>query len=156
MGARPVQPIFVRVADAPAVLGLSRDTIERAHKRGELAIYKPVGVALVKYEAVITWRTIREARERLRSGILETPEGGPAPKSNPLSRTIRADLRAYVLKRDGEVCAYCKTTEGPFQIDHIVAFARGGPTAAFNLTPACKACNASKNATSLDEWEGRR
>ncbi len=52
---RPVQPIYVRVADAPAVLGLSRDSIERAHKRGELAIYKPVGVALLKIEEVSAW-----------------------------------------------------------------------------------------------------
>lgn len=84
-------------------------------------------------------------------------------RAEPKPRAPRKDqaviprtVRAEVIARDGKVCRYCGTTEGPFHLDHIVAASRGGPSTADNLTVACAACNWSKRAMSLDDWKARR
>lgn len=61
-------------------------------------------------------------------------------------------LRAEVFARDGEICAYCRSTEGPFHLDHIHPWSRGGKTSADNLTVACAPCNTSKGSKTVDEW----
>lgn len=65
-------------------------------------------------------------------------------------------VRAAVLLRDGSVCAYCKGTDGPFEVDHVFPKSRGGPNTAANLVAACKPCNRSKGALTPDEWMSRR
>lgn len=65
-------------------------------------------------------------------------------------------LAARVFKRDGEICAYCKTTDGPFQLDHIVPWSRGGKTQATNLTVCCPSCNLQKGTKLLSEWKRPR
>ena len=47
--------LYVKVSDAPVTFAVSTDTIYRAAKRGELTIYKPVGVALLKVAEVEAW-----------------------------------------------------------------------------------------------------
>ena len=64
-------------------------------------------------------------------------------------------LRNAVLRRDGEVCAYCGDTDGPHHTDHVVPLSRGGESALTNLVVACYACNASKRDKLVDEWAGR-
>ena len=52
-------------------------------------------------------------------------------------------IRATVLLRDHEVCAYCgmhATT-----VDHVLPRHSGGTDALGNLVAACTACNASKS-----------
>lgn len=61
-------------------------------------------------------------------------------------------VRAFVLERDGYRCTYCQATEGPFEVDHILAVARGGSDDFENLTCACKACNRSKGTKTVAEW----
>lgn len=63
-------------------------------------------------------------------------------------------LRAFVLERDGYVCAYCGDTEGPFHVDHIFPVSRGGTDDPENLTCACASCNLSKSDKTLQEWRG--
>ena len=65
---------------------------------------------------------------------------------------IAAEVRRLVYDRDGEVCAYCGSEDGPFHIDHIVPVASGGQNDPDNLTVACKPCNLSKGAKSISEW----
>lgn len=65
---------------------------------------------------------------------------------------MSAATRAFILERDGYRCAYCRTTEGPFEVDHIVPVSRGGGDEFENLTCACKGCNRSKGAKSVAEW----
>lgn len=66
----------------------------------------------------------------------------------PLSATVRN----IVLKRDGEICRYCKTAIGPFEIDHIHPVSKGGTDHLDNLTVACRTCNRSKNDKIVEEW----
>lgn len=61
-------------------------------------------------------------------------------------------LRRSILKRDGEVCAYCGGESGPFEIDHVVPISRGGGNAPENLAVACRPCNRSKRNLTLSEW----
>ena len=65
---------------------------------------------------------------------------------------LNPSLRKKVFERDGNACAYCGTTEGPFHIDHKTPVARGGKDCLSNLTVACQQCNLSKGSKSLKEW----
>jgi hypothetical protein len=61
-------------------------------------------------------------------------------------------VQRFVFERDGNVCAYCKTTDGPFHLDHIYPWSLGGEHAPENLTVACAQCNWSKGSKTLSEW----
>ena len=52
----------------------------------------------------------------------------------------------------GRCCTYCGVTSGPFEIDHIVPWSRGGTHDRENLTLACKPCNRSKRDKTPEEW----
>jgi 5-methylcytosine-specific restriction endonuclease McrA len=69
---------------------------------------------------------------------------------------LRAAIPQRVLKiveaREGRVCTYCGTTNGPFDFDHILPVSRGGLNDASNLTLACETCNRSKGGRTLREW----
>lgn len=67
-----------------------------------------------------------------------------------------AECRQAVFDRDGFVCAYCKTAEGPFEIDHIFPVVRGGESNLDNLCVACGPCNRSKGGRSPQEWRGQK
>ena len=71
-------------------------------------------------------------------------------------RNLRGHLkhRDEVLARDGAVCKYCGAVDLPLTLDHVVARSRGGPDEPENLVPACRPCNSSKGAKSLEEWRG--
>lgn len=61
-------------------------------------------------------------------------------------------FRSMVLSRDGERCSYCGAVGVPLQLDHIHPRSKGGSDEPDNLTPACKPCNTSKGAKTLEEW----
>lgn len=65
---------------------------------------------------------------------------------------LPADLRNTIFDRDGARCRYCGSTEGPFHVDHVVPFSKGGSDEPGNLVIACMACNLSKGAKTLEEW----
>jgi 5-methylcytosine-specific restriction endonuclease McrA len=75
-------------------------------------------------------------------------------------RGIRA-LRQYaysskkseVYERDGFKCVYCGST-GDLSIDHVTPLSRGCSDDIENLATACRACNSSKGAKSLEDWLG--
>jgi hypothetical protein len=60
--------------------------------------------------------------------------------------------RLAIYERDGRVCAYCDTTEGPFNIDHKEPRSRGGTNNPANLCVACRACNLAKKAKPYAVW----
>jgi hypothetical protein len=70
-------------------------------------------------------------------------------------RIATKSLRTKVFKRDGAKCAYCGDTSGPFELDHILPYSRGGKTSLVNLTVSCAPCNRSKGDKTLEEWRGR-
>ena len=54
------------------------------------------------------------------------------------------EIREYLLEKWGRKCAYCKATNVPLQIEHIVPKVRHGSNRVSNLTIACKPCNDAK------------
>jgi 5-methylcytosine-specific restriction endonuclease McrA len=48
-------------------------------------------------------------------------------------------------------CAYCGTTSGPIEVEHLVPLSRGGTDAHWNLTLACASCNRRKGDRTPDE-----
>lgn len=64
----------------------------------------------------------------------------------PKRDKISQELRARVLKRDGYACRYCYSTNGPFHMDHVYPFSKGGETSYANLVTACGRCNVKKGA----------
>ncbi|WP_345820465.1 DUF1376 domain-containing protein [Methylobacterium fujisawaense] len=63
---------------------------------------------------------------------------------------IAPSIRARILAVGA--CAYCGDAAGPFEVDHVVPLARGGPNIESNLACACVACNRSKRDHMLAEW----
>jgi len=51
----------------------------------------------------------------------------------------RKILRAY-----RHACAYCASTYGPMEPDHVVPVTKGGANIKENIVPACHACNQKK------------
>lgn len=80
-----------------------------------------------------------------------TPRTPPASPLRNNSRDRRALFEAVVI-RDGLGCAYCRTSVGPFELDHIVAVASGGSDDIANLCCACERCNGSKGCRSVEEF----
>lgn len=82
-------------------------------------------------------------------GVLLTrippPRCVPEAKRDPL-RLATPDQRRAVHARDGYRCAYCLTRRGPFEMDHVLPWSRGGKTVLENLVPACCRCNSLKRA----------
>lgn len=75
-------------------------------------------------------------------GLDEKPRPGLSPS-----------LRAAVFRRDGEKCQYCGNMEGPFEVDHVHPWSRGGKHEIDNLAVACVPCNRSKGALRPEEWK---
>lgn len=67
-------------------------------------------------------------------------------------RPIERGDREEIFERDGHRCAYCGTPSGPFEIDHVHPWSRGGGNEPGNLVTACRPCNRSKGAKTLEEW----
>lgn len=65
---------------------------------------------------------------------------------------IPAHIRRAVFERDGKLCVYCGSEEGPFHLDHVLPFSRGGLTSVDNLVVSCAPCNFSKGAKTPEEW----
>lgn len=57
-----------------------------------------------------------------------------------------------ICETHGFRCAYCGV-EDKLTVDHVIPISRGGPDAPENVVPACKSCNSSKGAKTLDEWQ---
>lgn len=63
---------------------------------------------------------------------------------------ITKRLRYEILKRDGHTCQYCRATDAPLTIDHVVPVALGGSDDPSNLVAACRDCNAGKSSVPAD------
>jgi hypothetical protein len=103
---------------------------------------------------------VPEARSRSESWmVLDSAESQRAwlghaatDKTEPGSRTVPDGLRFKVLQRDGFACVYCgaRAVDGArLQMDHVVAWSRGGRTTLDNLRAACGACNRGKGTARI-------
>ena len=64
-------------------------------------------------------------------------------------RAIGLAERGLIASAWNNKCAYCKTTDGPFAVDHIVPHSASGTCDVDNLCWACSKCNAQKSDTRL-------
>ena len=55
-----------------------------------------------------------------------------------------SNIRKRIFTRDGVICALCRDTDGPFEIDHIFPLIEGGDNSEMNLQVLCRACNRRK------------
>lgn len=69
-----------------------------------------------------------------------------------VNRRAPAFLRREVLERDGEICAYCRGTAGPFHVDHKQPWSLGGKHSLDNLCVACEPCNLAKSNLPFSDW----
>lgn len=63
-----------------------------------------------------------------------------------MSRTVPPKLRFEILRRDGFTCQYCggKAPHVELQVDHVLAWIKGGRTVPGNLVTSCRVCNIGK------------
>ena len=64
-------------------------------------------------------------------------------------KVLSRSMKNEILMRDGYTCQNCSTTTGPFHIDHIRPYSKGGWQDPSNLQTLCVPCNTSKGVT----WE---
>jgi len=50
-------------------------------------------------------------------------------------------------------CAYCLRV-APLTMDHVLPLSRGGSNTMANVVGACRGCNSSKKARTIEEWIG--
>jgi 5-methylcytosine-specific restriction endonuclease McrA len=67
-------------------------------------------------------------------------------------RKISSSKRTRIFCRDLHECQYCGARDKPLTIDHVIPESRGGTDDDDNLVTACKPCNSSKGAQTLEEW----
>jgi hypothetical protein len=82
---------------------------------------------------------------------IEIPDGNPGNEQNTArsrSRVIKPSVRFEIFRRDNFTCQYCgrKAPEVRLQVDHIVAWSRGGSNDISNLVTSCVECNIGKGA----------
>lgn len=77
-------------------------------------------------------------------------------RSNSETATYsKQDMESYWI--DNCIDMKCYICGGNFDhVDHVIPLSKGGVDDVYNLMPACKSCNLSKNATLLEEWLPRR
>jgi len=64
-----------------------------------------------------------------------------------IGRSIPREIMLKVVRRDGQVCAQCRTIvpDDEIEFDHIIPVARGGATTVENLRILCRGCNRKKS-----------
>jgi len=60
--------------------------------------------------------------------------------------------RAFVHQKYKYTCVYCSDKEGPFEIDHVEPWSRGGKHSVSNFALSCGPCNRAKGTKTLAEW----
>ena len=73
-------------------------------------------------------------------GFTETSEG------RRVTRSIPRDMLIRIVRRDNQTCQECGRIlrDNEFEIDHIIPYSLGGPTAEHNLRVICPDCNKKK------------
>lgn len=72
-------------------------------------------------------------------------------QTGPSRESIPQIVREFIRARDGNRCRYCASDCGPFEIDHVMPWSRGGRNEEINLVLSCRTCNRSKGNKTLRE-----
>ena len=63
----------------------------------------------------------------------------------------RISITAAMPAVPGDICAFCQTTEGAIEVEHLLPSSRGGTDAWENLALACQTCNQRKGSRTPEE-----
>ena len=80
-----------------------------------------------------------KARARIRAG------GPTSTHRKALSRAAYADIRAYVLLREGHRCLACRKA-GRLEVHHVIKRSQGGADTPDGLVALCPACHRRTDA----------
>ena len=71
-----------------------------------------------------------------------------------ISRTIPRDIQFKVLRRDNQICQICgkNVSDDDIQFDHIIPWAKGGPTELRNIRLLCSDCNLHRSDSFENEF----
>jgi len=62
------------------------------------------------------------------------------------------EVKEYLLEKWNRKCTYCKKTNIPLEVEHIVPKSRGGSDRVSNLTISCSKCNQKKGNKTAEEF----
>jgi hypothetical protein len=62
------------------------------------------------------------------------------------------EVREYLLEKYGRTCAYCRKSNVPLQVEHVIPSSRGGSDRVSNLTISCPRCNQKKGNKTAEEF----
>jgi 5-methylcytosine-specific restriction endonuclease McrA len=100
----------------------------------------------VKANVVAYWKANPEKKAVLESRRRARKAG------NGGSHTVEERREKFM--RFDNVCYYCGANK-PLTEDHLIPLKRGGTDNIENIVPACRSCNSSKNASTVDEFYRR-
>ena len=112
--------------------------------------YEPMSVCSARRAIVLLYLEKAEMIERNHEMVHSVNMTMPLPSIVRLGKLVRAPRkrillnRRNILRRDKHECQYCRTTEGPITVDHILPRNRVGLDTWENLVCACMACNTKK------------
>ncbi len=68
-------------------------------------------------------------------------------RDRKVGRAVPRDVMLKVVRRDGQICAQCRTIvpDDQVEFDHLIPVARGGPTTEENMRILCRSCNRKKS-----------
>lgn len=67
-------------------------------------------------------------------------------------RQIEQGVSWKVFRRDSYACRYCRASEVPLTVDHLVCWEEGGPSIEANLVTSCRRCNKTRGNISYSDW----
>ncbi len=62
------------------------------------------------------------------------------------------EIREYLLEKYNRTCSYCRKTNVPLEVEHIIPKSRGGSDRVSNLTISCHKCNQKKGNKTAEEF----
>ncbi len=62
------------------------------------------------------------------------------------------EVKEYLLAKWGRKCVYCNVENVPLEVEHILAYSRGGTNRISNLTLACHECNQAKANQLIEQF----
>jgi len=117
--------------------------------------YEPLMVINAKRAIVLVIKDKVEMIEKYRESIRSARSHFDLPSVIKLNFYVHLKYKDIVLsrknlfKRDKQRCQYCKQTNSPLTIDHIIPRRRGGEDTWENLVAACMKCNTRKGDSLL-------
>ena len=117
------------------------------------SVLSRVGNTVAWTDRLSRWAPVRRIeveRVRFDTQLLQQPE----IEGVEYLRGERAgwEARAYLLLKYEYQCIYCRKTDCPFEIDHILPRSRGGSNRVANLVLCCHECNQAKGDKTATEF----